>query len=171
MEKIIKAVKFITNIITSIIIVVGSIFIILFISGIQPYVVESGSMEPTIQTGSLCFIDRRVKYDNMKVGDIIAFKLPDGLFATHRIYEITEEGFVTKGDKNTNVDSIVTTRDTYIGKNILSIPKCGFMVKKLQTLSGKIIMVTLILVFFVAGILLGEPSKKYNKKNKNKEDK
>ena len=70
MKTFIKITKLILNIITTVIIVVGILFIGLFCFGIQPYVVESGSMQPTIQTGSVCFINKRANYDNMKVGDI-----------------------------------------------------------------------------------------------------
>ncbi len=167
MKPVIKATKIILNLITSIIIIIGVIFIILFAVGIQPYVVESGSMEPAIKTGSVCFINKRASYDDMKVGDIIAFKLPNDAFATHRISEITDEGFVTKGDANVNADSIVTTKENFIGKTVTSIPKAGFMVKTVQTARGRIIVGTFVVVLFVAGILIGEPSEK--KMNKSKE--
>ena len=163
MKPIIKFAKIIINTITTIVIILGVIFILLFAVGIQPYVVESGSMEPAIQTGSVCFINKRLSYDDMKVGDVIAFKLPNNAFATHRIHDITQEGFVTKGDANLNVDNIITTKENFIGKNVFSISKAGFIVKTLQTTSGKIIVVTIIIVLFLAGILIGEPSKK--KKN------
>ena len=57
-----KIIKSILNIIMTIIIIVGSVFVILFCIGIQPYVVESGSMQPDIPTGSLCFINKKVMY-------------------------------------------------------------------------------------------------------------
>ena len=49
------------------------------------------------------------------------------------------------------------------GKNIFLIPNIGFIVKSLQTPSGKIVLGTIILVIFLAGILIGEPSKKKKK--------
>lgn len=170
MKYVIKTTKFIINSITSIIIVIGIIFIMLFAFGIQPFVVESGSMEPTVQTGSVCFVNKRAKYDDMKVGDIIAFKINENASATHRIAEINEEGFVTKGDNNSNVDAIITTRDTFLGKNVFSIPRVGFLVKSLQTTSGRIIVITIIIVLLLAGILLGEPSKEKSKNNENKKE-
>ena len=167
MKPIMKITKIILNIITSLIIIIGIIFVVLFAVGIQPYVVESGSMEPEIQTGSVCFINKRAKYEDMKVGDIIAFKLGNTQsFATHRINAITEEGFQTKGDANTNVDGIITTRDTFIGKNVASIPKVGYAVKKIQTPRGKILVGTVIVVLIVAGIMIGEPSEKKAKRYK-----
>ena len=160
MNTFIKISKIIFNIITTIIIVVGILFVGLFCFGIQPYVVESGSMEPTIETGSVCFVNRHAKYEDMKVGDIIAFQLDEGAFATHRIKEITDEGFTTKGDKNKADDNIITTRSNFIGKNIFSIPKVGFIVKGIQEPKGKIMLGTIIVVLIMAAILTGTPHKK-----------
>jgi len=169
MKEAIKITKFILNFITSLIIIVGVIFILLFAIGIQPFVVESGSMEPAIKTGSVCFINKRANYDNMQVGDIIAFKIDDNAFATHRIYEITENGFVTKGDANAGIDNVITTRDNFIGKNVFSIPNAGFIIKTMQTARGRIIIGTVVIILLTAGILLGEPSKKKSKLEKNKD--
>lgn len=160
MKTFIKITKFILNTITTVIIIFGILFVGLFCFGIQPYVVESGSMEPTIKTGSICFINKRAKYEEMNVGDIIAFKLDNGNYATHRIKEITDEGFTTKGDRNKREDSIITTRANYIGKNIFSIPNVGFIVKGIQEPKGKIILGTVIIVLILAAILIGKPSGK-----------
>lgn len=161
-----KIIKSILNIIMTIIIIVGSVFVILFCIGIQPYVVESGSMQPEIPTGSLCFINKKAKYENMKVGDVIAFKINSNAFATHRIVSITDEGFETKGDANNVIDNIITTQDNYIGQNIFSIPYVGFGILVIQTTRGKIILGTIIIVLFLAGILIGQPSKKKQKESK-----
>ena len=160
MKIFVKTIKIIVNIITTLIIIFGGLFIILFCFGIQPYVVESGSMEPTIKTGSVCFVNRRANYDEIKVGDIIAFKINSNDLATHRVNSITDYGIETKGDANDNVDGIITNRETFVGKNILSIPGVGFIIRDLQTTKGKIILGTFVVCLLVVGIFLGEPSKK-----------
>ena len=128
--------------------------------------VESGSMQPDIPTGSLCFINKKAKYEDMKVGDIIAFKINSNAFATHRIVSITNEGFETKGDANNVIDNIITTKDNYIGQNIFSIPYVGLWVLVIQTTRGKIILGTIIIVLFLAAILIGQPSRKKQKVSK-----
>lgn len=158
--KILKFLKIILNIILTTIIIFGICFVGLFCIGVQPYVVESGSMEPTIKTGSISFINKHAKYQDIVVGDIIAFEIEDGVYATHRVVSINKEGITTKGDANSMEDAIITTEDTFLGKNIFSIPKCGIIVKKLQTTSGKIMLGTIIIVLFTAAILIGEPKKK-----------
>jgi signal peptidase len=169
MKTFMKITKVILNCIFTLIIIIGIALIGLFCFGIQPYVVETGSMSPTFDAGSLCFVNKRTNYDDMKVGDIIAFKLDSNTFVTHRIAVISDEGFITKGDANSTQDNVTVKREDFIGKNIFSIPKAGIIVKVMQTLSGKIILGTIVIVLFFAGVLIGEPSKK-KKENDNNED-
>ena len=164
MKKFLKILNFIFNTILTIIIVIGIVFITLYIIGIEPFVVQSGSMEPKIETGSLCFINKLTKFEDINQYDIIAFKLPTGVGVTHRVVEISNEGLITKGDNNDTNDLIITTKENYIGKNVFSIPKIGYVIKLIQTTRGKIIFGTVIIVLFLAGILIGEPSKKKKQK-------
>ncbi len=155
-----KIVKGIINVLTTLIIVVGGIFLILYLLGIVPYIVLSGSMEPTIETGSLCFINKHDKLESIKEQDIIAFKLKDGTLVTHRVIKIEGKEIVTKGDSNKEVDSTAITNRSYVGKNILWIPKIGYLMIAFQSTRGKIILIGCALVLFVAGMLFGEEKKK-----------
>ena len=155
-----KVVKAIVNVLTTIIIGVGGLILVLYLFGIVPYVVLSGSMEPTIDTGSLCFINKNAKYEDVKEKDIIAFKLSDGTLVTHRAIEITETGIVTKGDNNDGADSNQVKKDNFVGKNLFWIPKVGYAVKAFQSTKGKIIVITSIVLLFAAGFLFGENKKK-----------
>lgn len=155
-----KIVKKTVNIITTLIIILGGILLILYLFGIVPYVVLSGSMEPTIDTGSLCFINKKTKIESIKEKDIIAFKLKDGTLVTHRAVEITDEGIVTKGDNNNDVDSNIVTKNNFVGKNLFWIPKLGYVVKAFQSTTGKIIVITSVVLLFASGFLFGESKKK-----------
>src|SRR5437868_1632207 len=71
--------------------------------------VYSGSMEPTIHTGSVV-IDTPIASSDVKVGDVITFVRPDNQseLVTHRVIRI-ESGpsgtiWVTKGDANSVED-------------------------------------------------------------------
>ena len=160
-----KVVKAIVNVLTTIIIGVGGLILVLYLFGIVPYVVLSGSMEPTIDTGSLCFINKNAKYEDVKEKDIIAFKLSDGTLVTHRAIEITETGIVTKGDNNDGADSNQVKKDNFVGKNLFWIPKVGYAVKAFQSTKGKIIVITSIVLLFAAGFLFGENKNKEVKEN------
>jgi signal peptidase len=155
-----KIVQKIINILTTLIISIGGIFLILYIFGIVPYVVLSGSMEPTIETGSLCFINKNTDYEDIKEKDIIAFKMNDGTLVTHRAIEITDSGIITKGDNNDDADSNEVKKENFVGKNLFWIPKVGYVVKAFQSTTGKIIIITSIVLLFASGFLFGEDKKK-----------
>lgn len=161
-----KIIKGIINVLTTLIICVGSLFIILYIFGIVPYVVLSGSMEPTIGTGSVCFINKNANIENIKEKDIIAFKLRDGTLVTHRAIKVDDSGIITKGDNNKDADSNVVNKENFVGKNLFWIPKVGYVVKAFQTTKGKIIAAAIIVLLLVSGFLFGEDK---NKEKINKE--
>ena len=155
-----KIIKGIINVFTTLIIVIGGIFLLLYVCGFVPYVVLSGSMEPTIQTGSICFIYKHIDIDSIKENDIIAFRHNDGTLVTHRAVEITDEGIKTKGDNNKDIDSNIVGKDEFVGKNVFWIPKLGYVVRKLQTTKGVIMLITCVVLLFVSGLLFGEDDKK-----------
>ena len=155
-----KIIKKIINVLTTLIIVVGGIFLVLYLFGIVPYVILSGSMEPTIKTGSLCLIDKKVDVQDIKKKDVIAFKLDDGTLVTHRVDKINKDGIITKGDNNKRVDDGVVTANNYVGKNIFWIPKVGYVVMAFQSTRGKIVLITCVVLLFVVGMLFGDDTKK-----------
>ena len=159
MEKLVKVIKVFINTLMTVIIITGIIFVLLYFIGIEPFVVKSGSMEPEIKTGSISFVNKHIKYEQIKEQDVIAFKIETGAKVTHRVVEKTEEGLKTKGDANKDIDGTITTKENYIGKNVFSIPKLGYLVNAIQTTRGKIILGTIIIVMLLAGILIGEPIK------------
>ena len=77
------------------------------INGYAMLEVVSGSMEPNISIGDMVIIDTKVK--DFKVKDIVTFKDVNNSYVTHRILEITDEGFLTKGDANNKDDGIIPT--------------------------------------------------------------
>ena len=163
MKTIGKIIEIILNIIMSLIIAIGIALGCLFLVGIKPYVVESDSMKPTFAAGDISFINTKTKYDDIKEKDIIAFKIESGKYITHRVININDEGFETQGDANETSDGISTTKDNYIGKNVFSLPKVGFIVKAIQTTKGKIVLIAFIVSLFIFGILFGKDEKKKNK--------
>ena len=155
-----KIIKKIIDVLTTIIICVGGLFLILYIFGIVPYVVLSGSMEPTIETGSVCFINKHTKIESIKEKDVIAFKMNDGTLVTHRAIKIDSSGIVTKGDNNKEADSNVVNKVNFVGKNLFWIPKVGYVVKAFQTTKGKIVAGAIIVLLFVSGFLFDDDKKK-----------
>ena len=93
-------------------------------------IVQSGSMEPAIKTGSIVVIHQKTNY---QVGDIITFffNYRDTVPTTHRITEVsTEDGEVryqTKGDANESQDPQLIEKEVVIGKVLFSVPYVGYI--------------------------------------------
>lgn len=138
------------NILTYIIYAIVIIFAILAISakfsigGIKLLVVKSGSMEPTIKTGSLVIDKTESIY---KIDDIVTFKNRDKPLetTTHRIVgeEIISniKVFKTQGDANGTPDSAKLLPDQIVGKVIFKIPFLGYIVAFARTWPGVIILI------------------------------
>ena len=111
---------------------------------IEIKIVQSGSMEPTISTGSLVVI-RPV--DTYNLGDIITFG-PDTktqVPITHRIVEKNGNGaathYTTKGDANNDVDPRTIRKADVIGKTLFSIPYLGYLLDFAKKPLGFVILI------------------------------
>lgn len=95
--------------------------------GLTPLIVQSGSMEPTITTGSL-LITQKTPASGLKVGDVVTVKRRDQTLVTHRIVRITKRGDTAtlrlKGDANDAVDpEVYVTRQA--GREVVAIAYLG----------------------------------------------
>jgi len=83
------------------------------------YIVESGSMQPTIDPGSVIFV-YPTDTQSIQEGDIITYNLrdPDREVTTHRVVEVVRDGgleFRTKGDANEEADQYLVPPTDVIG--------------------------------------------------------
>ena len=125
--------------------------------GITPYVVVSGSMEPTFHVGSVVYVVEVDAYD-MKKGDPVTYKVGTTV-VTHRIDEVIKTGvdktsvrYVTKGDANKTADLGEPLHPSnVIGKPIFSIPVLGYIANFVQNPPGFYIA----LAFCLGLLLLG----------------
>jgi len=91
--------------------------------------VLSGSMEPTVKTGSVVIVKPSADYE---IGDIITFgqitktKVP----ITHRVHDIKvqngEPVYITKGDANNAPDTREVRKSEIIGKVLFDAPYMGY---------------------------------------------
>ncbi len=108
------------------------------------YVVQSGSMEPTIRTGSLIFVKPQSGY---ATGDIVTWRPISGrTTVTHRIVETKERDgrtvFFTKGDANEARDEAMQEQQI-VGKTLFSLPYLGYPVNLAKTRAGFLLLVIL----------------------------
>jgi signal peptidase len=151
--------------------VLVSLIVISIISRIQGYlgigniearIVLTGSMEPTINTGSLVFFDKGVDKETLQVGDIIVFNYAEygDVPITHRITDIQNNGgiiyYICKGDAvsgsyqtvpSSDVIGLVTGSSLFLGNLITFVQKPVVM-----------IVGSLILIIFAVSLFF-EPDK------------
>ena len=96
------------------------------------FVVETGSMSPTIKANSLVYVKSYKNFEDYNVGDIVTFTDPvQKKSFTHRIDD-REKSFVTKGDANKENDVGKTSAEYAYGKVEAVIPYLGYVVKFLR---------------------------------------
>ena len=149
-----------------ILIAAAAILTVLFIIGIRPYAVKTGSMEPAIHEGSLCFINHNTPYEELCEGQVIAFRSGE-MLVTHRIVKIDSNGIVTRGDANNTDDAARVTKEKYIGKNEAVLPYFGRLPLFAQSGSGKYIMIFGFVAFLLVGLLYDKIAAWITKKEEN----
>jgi signal peptidase len=104
--------------------------------------VYTGSMEPTIPVGGIVVI-KPIDPETLKIGDIICFQLSEPTSITHRIKNITDQGFITQGDANEDPDQWIVKKENVIGKAIFTIPFIGYLGYFVRTPIGFILLILL----------------------------
>jgi len=126
---------------------------------IQAFVIQSGSMEPTIMTGDLALI--KTVSIAPKINDVITFKNLAGTTVTHRIIEEinTAEGmvFITEGDNNHAPDPDPVPLANIKGVWFLALPKVGYFLVGLRTALGMSLLVGLPVILIIIGELKKKP--------------
>ena len=155
------------SVLMTLVIVLAALLTGLYIFGIRPYVVRTGSMEPAIPVGSVCFVNENTGLDEVKVGDVISFRKGAEMLVTHRVVKIEDGKYTTKGDANNTNDAEPVTEENYIGRTVTVLPGMGGFFEFLHTTRGKV----------SAGLLIGgllllsfAPSKKKENTKKEAED-
>ena len=165
-----KILKIILNTFFSCIVATFLVLILCSITKIEPNIVLSGSMEPSIKTGSLAFVNKTTDYDDIEVGDVIAYKAGGKALVTHRVINIVDGMFETKGDNNEHSDGISVDESNFYGKTLLSIPYLGYLFAWIQTKKGTILSVTIVCAAFILEYAIGGNDNKDKKKDDKKDD-
>lgn len=107
--------------------------------------VETGSMEPTIDTGDGFVAVPTVLAGGVQEGDVIVYEaeeLQGGGLTTHRVVDETEAGYVTQGDANPFTDQDgpeppvtdeqIVAEALQIGGTVVTIPALGIAIGAIQ---------------------------------------
>ena len=102
------------------------------IIGAEPFTVISGSMEPTIPTGSIV-VSKHVEAGEVAFGDVVTYQLKSGepLTVTHRVVAVdVVEGktrYRTQGDANNAEDPLPVRPEQIRGVVAYHIPLVGYL--------------------------------------------
>ena len=133
--------------------------------GYKPFIVLSGSMEPSILAGDL-IVTKRIAPEDVKVGDVISFRVEKDIVVSHRVTEIQNEGglaFLTKGDANTGMDATKVLPEKIEGQYIWRGAGIGKFALFLQTPIGMLLFVVTPLCLFIIYDIVAR-----NRRNKHK---
>lgn len=128
--------------------------------GYSSAVVVSGSMSDTIDVDDMVIIHRQNSYSK---DDIITYINSNSNLVTHRIYEVTTDGYITKGDANNTPDKEIVTKDNVVGSVVMIIPKVGMVSYALKTPLGMLCIV------LVGGLLVWITSRQKESSQKQEE--
>ena len=149
--------NWISGILVGIVVLLAVALVGVRLIGLKPFVVLSGSMEPTYHVGSLIYV-KSVDYRQLQAGDPITYMISQDTVVTHRIIEVLvdEEDpdtirYFTQGDANDVPDGSSVHYKNIIGKPVFSIPYLGYVSNYIQNPPGKYLAISAgaLLIFLV----------------------
>ncbi|MBY7142658.1 signal peptidase I [Virgibacillus sp. NKC19-3] len=165
-----RVLKVISNLVTTVLFIVLLLTLFLVVStkasggepnffGYQLKTVLSGSMEPTIQTGSIIPIKEVDDPTSFQTGDVITYQTEEDILVTHRITEVNEGGnqYITKGDANDAADMEPVNAMNIVGAYTgISIPYIGYVMDFANSSEGAALLLVIPGVFLIiyAGVTI-----------------
>lgn len=129
--------------------------------GYRLYIVDSGSMSPTIKTNSIIIVEESLP-KGIEAGDVITYYGHNSSTrVTHRAMEVIDSGeyFITRGDANDTDDPSPLNGKSLIGKVVVVIPVVGSVFRFLSTKVGISLLVTIVLAWIAIPKLLARKGK------------
>lgn len=127
------------------------------ILSLKPLIVLSSSMTPLLGVGDVVIV-KPVNSSQLDIGDVIAFEDPAGrenVIITHRIINITEQGFKTKGDAVEDPDQFTVKPDSVVGKAVFDVPYLGYFFDWAKKKEG-----FLLLILIPSALIIGDELRK-----------
>lgn len=120
------------------------------LGGYRTYLVQSGSMEPSIMTGDVIVIQKKGTYF---INDVVTFRENADRIVTHRIVSVEKDvagnKYATKGDANRSGDENLISDAQILGKVFLVIPKFGYLIGFIKSQQGFIFLIIIPAIVFI----------------------
>lgn len=163
--------KLLKHILTTILITSGLLIIALVVPMLLGYKligIETGSMEPVLHVGSLCYVK---KADIIHENDIVTYFTGEDndVLVTHRVIGVNIDGsYELKGDNSNMVDKNKVTDENIIGVTKYNVPYGGYLIKYLSTVSGKVtVSIAIVILSLLTELLDKLIERKKDKPNRN----
>ena len=132
-------------------------FVAIRLSGLGTFIVTGGSMEPSIQKGSLVLV-QPMSPSEVTVGDVITFQQYDQM-TTHRVTNVATTAlgpvFTTRGDANVIADPEDKTFAGQVGVVRVALPLAGYLTSSVQAYWRLLLTLIAAITFFAcAGVLV-----------------
>jgi signal peptidase len=136
-----------------VVVIVGVLVGVGWAMGYRAYVVESGSMTPTIGVHSLV-ISRSIAPVNALAGEVVTFSDPglNGSLVSHRVLSrhllpgSNIFSFTTKGDANKVPEQWEVPAKATVGKVVAVVPKVGDVIGPLSSALGRGVLIGVFLM-------------------------
>jgi signal peptidase len=133
--------------------------------------VMSGSMYGEFETGDTILIKEVKNESNLKIGDVVTYKVEENTLVTHRIVDITKTGntleYTTKGDANNTEDKEKVKFSCIEGIYVKKITVVGKLINFMQRPYG-IAIICIIPILLIIYIIMQEKNKE-ERRNMRKE--
>lgn len=129
--------------------------------GNRALIVRSGSMEPTIAVGDIVIVHP----GEYHIGEAIAYTMPgrENVVVTHRIVEVKDGAYITKGDANAEADSWLVSEADILGKELFVVPWVGHVLAFAKTktgFAGLVLLPALVVILSEVRVIWRELGKK-----------
>jgi len=165
----------------TIIVLVYSIYLIIesentgeevFLFGYKPYIIQTGSMEPTLKVNSLTIV-KKGGFEEIESNDIVTYKLIGfDKNVCHRVIAIENNKLITKGDNNEKPDEKRVGNDIYIGKVVYNSNITSYILNTFETPDKAIktiIPITVLIIIIIIAIKVILKNRYKGKRIKEKE--
>ena len=110
---------------------------VMFMSGMRPLVVTSGSMEPDYPVRSVALVGS-ADATSVEKGDVLAVKLPSGTRVLHRVVDVQtvpggQRAVTLKGDANPKPDGAPVVLEDRVYRAVACVPYLGTVAMWLRT--------------------------------------
>ena len=99
--------------------------------------IETGSMKPTLQVGSIVYVNPFSYSEKRKpgIGDIAMYRSSTGMEYIHRIVDVTEDGeYIFKGDNNSAKDFSPVPLTNIEGKVVIKVNIVAPVIRAIKNL-------------------------------------